>query len=76
MLSFRLPNMFMIRWFNFTLEDGPLTRDVEVPFCSNEGLGSLCSCWVSWTGVDGSELDGTEIVSFNNSSSSSLCFPT
>ena len=62
MLSFRLPNMFMIRWFNFTLEDGPLTRDVEVLFCSNEELGSLSSCWVSLTGVDGSELDNTKKI--------------
>ena len=76
MLSFRLPNMFVIWWFNFTLEDGPLTRDVEVPFCLDEELGSLCSCWVSRIGVDGSELDGTETTSFNNYSSSSLCFPT
>ena len=76
MLSFKLPNMFVAGWFNFTLEDEPLTRDVEVPFYFDEGLGSLYSCWVSQTGVDGSELDGIETASFNNSSSSSLCFLT
>ena len=76
MWSFKLPNMFVTEWFNFTLEDGPFTKDMEVPFCSNEGLGSPCSCWVSWIGGDGSELDGTETTSFNNCSSSSLCFPT
>ena len=32
MLSFKLPNMFVAGFFNFTLEDGPLTRDVEVLF--------------------------------------------
>ena len=44
MLSFRLPNMFVIGGFNFILEDGPLTKEVEVPFCSDKELCSLCSC--------------------------------
>ena len=68
--------MFVAGRFNFTLEDGSLTRDEEAPFYSDEGLGSPCSCWVSRTDVDGFELDGTEIASFYNCSSSSLCFLT
>ena len=38
MLSFKLPNIFVVGWFSLTFEDGSLTRDVEVPFCFDEWL--------------------------------------
>ena len=50
--------MFEEGWLSLILEEGPLTRDVDVPFCSGEGLNSCNTCWVSCTGVDGSGLDG------------------
>ena len=44
MLSFKLPNMFEDGWLSLTLEEGPLTRDVDVPFYSSEGLNSCSAC--------------------------------
>ena len=48
--------MFEEGWLSLILEEGPLTRDVDMPFCSDEGLNSCSACWVSCTGVDGSDL--------------------
>ena len=68
--------MFEEGWLSLILEEGPLTRDIDVPFCSDEGLNSCSACWVSSTDVDGSELDGTDTASFSTINYSSLCLQT